>query len=485
MPQEALWEWLSTYWPYIFTAITSAVSLVATCHAILWKRDVRSALGWAGLIILSPGIGALLYFLLGINRVKRKAVALRTPKERLPYGLSRFALEPEEAGLSFPEHRETLVQIGKAVSFVTPRPLLLGNKIEVLVNGEEAYPAMLTAIRQAERSITLVTYIFDSDSLGMTFVDELVAAHRRGVEVRVLIDAVGVRYSFPHVHRLLRKKGVPAALFIPFRNIALFNLRTHRKILVVDGHIGFAGGMNFRLNHLVLAPSKLPTSDVHFRLEGPIVSQLQEVFAEDWLFTTREVLRGDLWFRAVELKGGVIARGIADGPDENLHAMALTLHAAIAAAKKRVRIVTPYFVPDLNLSTALGVAAARGIEVDIIIPAKINLRMVQWACWAQLWQVLAFGCRVWLSRGPFDHSKLMTVDGVWSVFGSTNWDLRSLRLNFEFNIEAHDIELASRIDALIDQRLAHARRLSINDIQNRPYLVRLRDGVARLMSPYL
>ncbi len=485
MPEQAQLDWLAKYWPYIFTVITSAVSLVTACHAILWKRDVRSALGWAGLIILSPGIGALLYFLLGINRVKRKAVALRTPKERLPFGLSRFALDFDELGVSFPEHRETLIQISKAVAFVTHRPLLRGNKIELLVNGEEAYPAMLEAIRQAERSITLVSYIFDSDSLGLTVVDELVAAHNRGVEVRVLIDAVGVRYSFPHVHRLLRRRGVPAALFIPFRNIALFNLRTHRKIIVVDGHIGFAGGMNFRLNHLVQAPSNLPTADVHFRLEGPIVSQLQQVFAEDWLFTTREVLQGELWFRAVELRGGVIARGIADGPDENIHAMALTLHAAIAAAKKRVRIVTPYFVPDLNLSTALGVAAARGIEVDIIIPAKINLKMVQWACWAQLWQVIAFGCRVWLSSGPFDHSKLMTVDGIWSVFGSTNWDLRSLRLNFEFNIEAYDPKLAASIDGLIEERLARARRLTIEEIQARPFLARLRDGVARLMSPYL
>jgi cardiolipin synthase len=485
MQESDVFEWFLLYWPYIFTAVTTVFSLIAAGHAILRKRDVRSALGWAGLIVLSPGVGALLYFLFGINRVQRKAVALRTQKERLPYGLSQYATEPEELGERCPEHREVLVQIAKAVSFVNPRPLLQGNHVDVLVNGEEAYPAMLEAMRLAQGSITLVTYIFDSDSLGLTFVEELVAAHKRGVAVRVLIDAVGVRYSFPHVHRLLRKEGVPVALFIPFRNISLFNLRTHRKILVVDGQLGFTGGMNIRLYHLVQAPSKLPTADVHFRLEGPIVSQLQEVFAEDWQFTTREALQGDVWFRGSEPKGSVIARGIADGPDQSMTAMALTLQAAIAAAKQRVRIVTPYFLPDMSLITALGVAAARGIDVDIIIPSRINLRLVQWACWAQLWQIMGYGCRVWLSAGPFDHSKLMTVDGVWTLFGSTNWDLRSLRLNFEFNVEAHDLELVRKIDGLIEERLVRAKRLTIAELEGRPLWIRLRDGLARLLSPYL
>lgn len=485
MSEFDLFEWVFTYWPYVFTIVTSAVSLVAVCHAILWKRDVRSSLGWSGLIILSPGIGALLYFFFGINRVQRKALALRTIKDRLPTGLSRFAIEPVDVGAHFPQQRETLVQIGRAVSFVTHRPLLRGNKIEPLINGEQAYPSIKSAIRHAKHSVTLETYIFDSDELGLSIVEELVAAHARGVEVRVLIDAVGARYSFPRVQRILRRRGVPTSLFIPLRNITLFNLRTHRKIIVVDGEIGFTGGMNFRQNHLLQATSKLPTADVHFRLEGPVVTQLQEVFAEDWLFSTGEVLQGPLWFRASELKGQVIARGIADGPDENIHAMALTLQAAIAVAKQRIRIVTPYFVPDNQLLTALGVAAARGIEVDIIIPAQINLRMVQWACWAQLWQVLSFGCRIWLSPLPFDHSKLMTVDGSWSTFGSSNWDQRSLRLNFEFNIEAYDSGVAGQLDAMIDERVARSRRLTLGELQQRPLLLRLRDGVARLMAPYL
>ncbi|HYX38637.1 MAG TPA: phospholipase D-like domain-containing protein [Oligoflexus sp.] len=485
MREDQVFEWILNYWPYVFTVVTSIGSLWAAIHAVLWKRDVRSALGWAGLIILSPGIGAVLYFLFGINRVRRKAMALRATREKFRLSLSAFAIAPEDLEDKFHPHGEALMQIGKAVSCVVNRPLLIGNHIDLLENGEEAFPAMLEAIRQAQHSITLVSYIFSYDSLGKAFVDELALAVERGVSVRVLIDAVGVRYHNPSVYRVLKRRGVPAALFIPIHHISVFNLRTHRKICVVDGVIGFTGGMNIRVNHVLSAPSPLPTADVHFRLEGPIVGQLQEVFAEDWLFSTGESLQGERWFRPLLTCGDVICRGIADGPDETSHALAWALQAAISSAKKRVRIVTPYFIPDMALAMALGVASTRGIEVDIIIPSRSNLKLVQWASVAQIWQVVSFGCRVWLTPPPFDHAKLMTVDGRWSLIGSTNWDARSLRLNFEFNCEAYDTEFTAKLDALIESRLSQARRLNLDELQARPLGVRVRDGLARLVSPYL
>jgi cardiolipin synthase len=483
--EDQVFEWILNYWPYVFTVVTSTLSLWAAIHAVLWKRDVRSALGWAGLILLSPGIGAVLYFLFGINRVRRKAMALRATREKFRLSLSSFAMPVEDVEKKFQPQGEALRQIANAVSCVVNRPLLGGNQIDVLENGEEAFPSMLEAIRQAQHSITLVSYIFSYDALGRAFVDELALAVQRGVHVRVLIDAVGVRYHFPSVYRVLKKRGVPAALFIPIHHISVFNLRTHRKICVVDGEIGFTGGMNIRVNHVLSAPSPLPTADVHFRLEGPVVGQLQEVFAEDWLFSTGESLQGDRWFRPLRVSGDVICRGIADGPDETSHALAWALQAAISSAKKRVRIVTPYFLPDMALATALGVAATRGIEVDIIIPGRSNLRLVQWASVAQLWQVVTFGCRVWLTPPPFDHAKLMTVDGQWSLIGSTNWDPRSLRLNFEFNCEAYDTRFTEKLDALIEERLTRARRLNLDELHARSLPARVRDGLARLVSPYL
>lgn len=478
-------DWIEPYWPYILTFLTTMLSIITACHAILTKRDVRSGLGWAGVVLLSPGVGVIFYFCLGINRVQRKALALRTQRVRMPSGFYRFAVDPGETSERFGHAGETLLQIAKTLTYVSGKPLLRGNHIDILRNGEEAYPSMLEAIASAKVSITLQTYIFDSDRLGLRFVDALEAAVKRGVQVRVLIDGVGVRYSLWPVHGMLRKRGVPTALFIPVRNIRVLNLRTHRKMLVVDGQIGFTGGMNIRLNHIVSEADKDPTVDMHFRLLGPVVSQLQDVFAEDWSFATGEVLHGPKWFSTMQMHGTIFARGIADGPDESVSALALTLHAALSAAKRRIRIVTPYFVPDITLLSALSVAATRGIEVDVVIPARGNLRFVEWAAWSQMNELLSFGVRIWLSPAPFDHTKIMTVDGLWTLFGSSNWDARSLRLNFEHNVECHDQIFAEKIDRVISEKIARSRVLTLEAVEARPFWMKFRDSLARLGSPYL
>lgn len=478
-------DWIEPYWPYILTFITTFLAILAAGHAILTKRDVRSGLGWAGVVLLSPGIGVVLYFCLGINRVQRKALALRNTRVRMPSGFYRYAVDPIETSERYGHAGETLLQIAKTLGYVSGKPLLRGNSIDILRNGEEAYPAMLEAIEEAKVSITLQTYIFDSDRLGMKFVDALARAVERGVQVRVLIDGIGVRYSLRPVHRMLRARGVPTSLFIPVRNIKVLNLRTHRKMLVVDGRIGFTGGMNIRVTHLLDEDSKEPTTDIHFRLQGPVVTQLQEVFAEDWNFATGEVLHGEKWVCPQSMHGNIFARGIADGPDESVSALALTLHAALSAAKHKIRIVTPYFVPDITLLSALSVASMRGIEVDIIIPQKGNLRFVEWAAWSQMQEILSFGCRVWLTPPPFDHSKIMTVDGLWVLFGSSNWDARSLRLNFEHNVEAHDAHFAEKIDELISEKISRGQPLTLEAVETRPFWKKFRDSLARLGSPYL
>jgi cardiolipin synthase len=225
--------------------------------------------------------------------------------------------------------------------------------------------------------------------------------------------------------------------------------------------------------------------DVHFRLTGPAVAQLQEAFADDWLFVTRESLRGERWFPQLEAAGSVLARGISDGPDENFGQLRWTLLSALACARHSVRIVTPYFLPDTALVFALNVCALRGLEVDIILPERNNLPFVQWAMHAHLWQVLEHGCRVWLNPGPFDHSKLLVVDGAWALLGSANWDARSLRLNFEFDIECYNAELGQELETFIENKRAAAHRVTLEEVDGRPLPIRLRDGVARVFVPYL
>jgi cardiolipin synthase len=181
----------------------------------------------------------------------------------------------------------------------------------------------------------------------------------------------------------------------------------------------------------------------------------------------------------------VLGRGIPDGPDDDFENHRLTLFGALACARSSIIVVTPYFLPDAALITSLNVAAMRGVAVDIILPQKNNLALVQWASTAQLWELLERGCRVWLSPPPFDHSKLMVVDGLWSLVGSANWDPRSLRLNFEFNLECYSRELATSLTGFARSKLQHSRPVSLADVDGRSLPVRLRDGAARLLSPYL
>jgi cardiolipin synthase len=196
-------------------------------------------------------------------------------------------------------------------------------------------------------------------------------------------------------------------------------------------------------------------------------------------------LRGDSWFPKTENAGQVLARGVADGPDENFEKLLWTLLGAISIARYSVRIVTPYFLPDSAVVSALNLAAMRGVQVDIILPARIDLPFVLWASRAMWSQVLQHGCRIWLTPPPFDHSKLMLVDGCWVLLGSANWDARSLRINFEFNLECYDVELAQRLDQWIETKRNGAHPVTMEEVDGRSLPARLRDGIARLLSPYL
>ena len=483
-------QFLHDFWPHI--TITSVVLFLieiwAAGHAVLYKRDTRATIGWVGLILLAPLVGAMLYWMFGINRIQRKAKLMRAGEAAAEPSVTAHAASLVFIEQSLADDGRHFLRLVELVENATQRPLLAGNRIEPLVGGDEAYPAMLAAIDGAKRSITLASYIFDNDKLGKLFAHALAEAKKRGVEIRVLIDDVGSRYTFPSIVHALRKSEVRTATFMPSMvpgYLAYVNLRSHRKIMVVDGHLGFTGGMNIREGCWLSEKPKQATQDVHFRVTGPVVSQLQEIFAEDWMFSTGEVLSGEIWYPLQEEVGPMLARGVAYGPDESKGIIGLTLIGALSVAQRRVTVVTPYFLPDDSIVAALNVAAMRGVEVDIILPQKGNLFTVQCASQAMLWQVLEHGCRVWQTPPPFDHTKLMLVDGFWTLMGSGNWDPRSLRLNFEFNVEIYDRELAIQLEKHVEKLLDSARQVSLADVDGRKLPVRLRDGVARLMSPYL
>jgi cardiolipin synthase len=277
------------------------------------------------------------------------------------------------------------------------------------------------------------------------------------------------------------------ATFLPtrFPRFRYANLRNHRKILVIDGRLGFTGGMNIRDGHWLSRQPRDPVRCLHFQVEGPVVYELQRAFSVDWAFATREALKRDPWFPRLGRVGPVVARGVPDGPDGDLENILNLILGALASATSHVRIISPYFLVDESLLRALQVAAMRGVTVDIVLPGRSNLPILDWAMAPQFRPLLEKGCRVFLTPPPFDHSKAFTIDGQWCLIGSTNWDARSLLLNFEFNLECYDAELAGRLDAFIDERIASAREVSLEDVHARSFPVRLRDGIARLGAPYL
>lgn len=476
------------FWHIAAIGLGLLLSVLATGHVVLNKRDSRAAIAWVGFVWLVPLVGAVLYFVFGVNRIRHKAALLRRNLERYRAQAAQPERRPEELKRHLPDHGGHLQMLARVVGGVVERPLLPGNQVDPLLNGDEGYPAMLEAIQQARQTVSFVTYIFDRDEVGTAFAQALGEAVRRGVEVRVLIDATGTRYSWPTILPTLRREGVKYARFLPsfaLWHLMSINMRTHRKILVADGRVGFTGGMNIRVGHCLQRQPPNPVQDIHFRVQGPVVTQLQEVFADDWLFTTGEALRGDSWFPEVECAGQVLARGVTDGPDENFEKLLWTLLAALSIARHSVRIMTPYFLPDPALVSALNLAAMRGVQVDIILPSRSNLPFVLWASRSMWSQVLQHGCRIWLTPPPFDHSKLMLVDGCWVLLGSANWDARSLRLNFEFNVECYDADLAQRLGQWVETKRSGAHPVTMEELDGRPLPARLRDGIAHLLTPYL
>ncbi len=486
MSPEA-WTSLAGIWPHVVAVSLLALAAVASAHAVLTKRDSRSVIGWVGLIWLAPLVGSVLYALLGINRIHRRAHALRGARLRMLHDETQGEASSEGLAGALPAEARHLAPLARLVHEVTGMPPVAGNRLTPFSGGEQAYPAMLEAIDGAEQTLAFSTYIFSSGATGTRFVEALARAVKRGVEVRVLIDDIGARYSRPSIVPALRQAGVPVARFLPALlpfKLPYFNLRNHRKLLVADGKAGFTGGMNIQETaHYRFEREGI--QDLHCRIEGPVVAHLQHVFVDDWKFTTGESLKRELWFPQIQPRGDAVARGISDGPDDDADTLRLATLGALACARSSVRIVTPYFLPDDALINALNVAAMRGVAVDILLPARNNLRMVQWASTALLWQLLERGCRIWLSPPPFDHSKVLVVDHAWTLLGSSNWDPRSFRLNFEFDVECYDPALARTLEDLIETKLSSATPLSLARVNARGLPVRLRDGVARLFTPYL
>lgn len=474
---------------WIFLGLDLVLALFSACHALLYKRDPRAAFGWIALCLTFPLAGPLLYFVFGINRITTKARELHGKKFfKLPPGYERPHHESKVllAEFNLPDDYVVPARISNAV---TRNPLTRGNGVDPLLNGNEAYPSMLEAIHSAIDRVYLSTYIFESNKTGTAFIDALARANERGLDVRVLIDGFGEWYSFPRSGPKLKKRGIPFYRYLPPAFLPPFlhiNLRNHRKLLVVDGKVAFTGGMNIGDRHIVEDCSERQcTTDLHFRLTGSVVNQLEQTFLKDWDFASGQISRKPEPYQNKELSGNAVCRTILDGPDEDIDKLIMILISAISTARKKISIVTPYFLPPRELIGALQAAALRGVKVTLILPEHNNHRVVHWAMRNMLWELIQWGVDVYYQPPPFAHGKLFLADDHYLQLGSANFDARSLRLNFELVVEVYDEELALKMSEYVEERRQASRRVSLEELDARSLPVRLRDALCWLFSPYL
>lgn len=470
------------------------LAALVTVHVLLTKRSALASASWIVICWLRPITGSILYWLFGINRVRRRALKLRA--EASPEsGHNKFIANATNAQYcSVPTRVEGhLESLARMVGSLTNRPLLEGDRIEMFNSGEQVYPAMVKAIDTAEQTVFLSSYIFKADDEGQKIIQALVRAHARGARVFVLVDGVGSGYFDCPVLKVLKNYGIECSRFMHFFQpwkMPFLNLRNHRKILVVDEKIGFWGGINIASENVLGHETQFGRGfaselvrDTHFKIEGPVVRQMADAFESDWTFATDKHLPR---FWPETAKPSFVThqtRIITSGPDADLEKIEYTFLEAISVAKKTVCIMTPYFLPDTRLMTALILAAMRGVKVRILCQNPSNHPWMDHARDGGLPALIEAGCEIYMLGGAFNHSKLMTVDGEWSCVGSANWDMRSLRLNFEINMEIYGGLFARDLDVYMDKVRGKTAPLTKKWKLSIPQ--KLRNNAIRLLLPYL
>ncbi len=465
------------------------LSVFTASHALIYKRDSRSAMSWITICIFLPYSGALLYYAFGINRIAYKAKYFS--KKNAPKRISFKSPLQKKANsvVSYDSNYESVPSenFGIVSQSVSLNKWRSGNDFEVLINGDQTYPAMLNEIKRASHSIYLMTYIFTTDKLGKEFILAMKEAQSRGVDVKVILDGIASLYSIPTASRILNKAGIANIKFSTTRLMPPsfgINLRNHKKLLLIDGHTAFTGGMNIRGINLVEDPKNTkPKQDTHFKFCGPIVKDCYEEFQKTWRFLTEEIIEipDFSWPR----EENVYCKLLTDGPDEELDKIELVMVDAIISAKSSIKIVTPYFIPSREFISALNNAALRGVNVEILLPKRSDSRLVDFATRNMLWEILQRGVNVYYQGGAFDHSKLFLADAEYGIIGSANIDPRSLRLNYELVIELINQKAINQLDQIFAAKLAKSTSVKLSSLESRSLIERVRDSICWLFSPYL
>jgi cardiolipin synthase len=376
----------------------------------------------------------------------------------------------------------------RSLSALLGPPIAEGNKIDTLLNGDEIFPAMLTAIRSAKTTITFETYIYWSGSIGQEFVDALTERAAAGVRIHVLLDWVGSVKMDAQLLEALKRAGVEVERFHEphWSNWGQLNNRTHRKLLVIDGRIGFTGGVGIADQWRGQARNDKEWRDTHFRIEGPVVAQMQSVFLDNWMRATGKVLHGVAYFPALKPAGPLAAQMFSSSPSGGSESMQLMYLLAITAARKTIDLANSYFVPDeLTIKTLID-AAHRGVKVRVLTPnGHIDSEVVRKASRGSWGPMLRAGIEVAEYQPTMFHVKGLVVDGMFSSVGSTNFDNRSFRLNDEANLNVLNVDFGHEQQRVFDIDWSKARRISLDEWERRPLTERMLERLASLLQAQL
>jgi cardiolipin synthase len=447
------WEPLSIYGLGILCGLATVPVI------LLAPKSAQGKIGWILVVLGLPWVGLLLYWIGGRSRLKRRVLRLRGVRGVTIRGLDR----PLRASLDRLSGHGVATEMVRTAEIGGAFPPYAGNDVLPLIDGPSAFKAGLEAIDAAKDHIHVATYIFKTDRTGRGTLAALTRAAERGVEVRVLLDAVGSFRTSSKFFEPLVEAGGRVSAFLPVRpfwHVLRLNLRNHRKIIVVDGHTGFTGGMNIADEYADADGWR----DIHVRVRGPAAMGLQRVFLEDWHFATAEVLDDPRYFAGVSIRGDVPVQVVAGGPDQESHLIESLYFGAIAAARRRVDVLTPYFLPTEPVYAAVKGAVLRGVPVRLLIPAKTDHVAVRLASEAVLPELMGLGVDVW-GYPRMLHGKVLVVDDEWGTLGSANMDARSLRLNFELNVAFPHAPTAKALREIIDREIAQSRRLYAEDLR--------------------
>ena len=476
---------MNVFWGGI-TVTGYVLTLVLIPWVILRRKSAPvSTVAWIMVIIILPYIGGLLFLVFGVNRAERRASekqeATRVIGKKLPE-LRQYQFLPSES--RNPQHAR-LMRLATQIGDTLPT---VGNRIELLVDTNRALGLIEQAILSARETLHLEYYIWQPDRTGTRIRDLLIRKAKEGVVVRFLYDGIGSLHLSKKFLQPMRDAGIHVASFLPgksWRRRWSLNLRNHRKIVIVDGRVGFTGGMNIgdeyhgRNRHIGY------WRDTHLKLLGPTVLQLQQVFAEDWYFATDEILLQPETCPPTEESGNLIAQVLSGQPAGDVYVFHALLFAAINEAQKRVTLSTSYFVPPEPLVMALETAAYRGVRVRLLLAGRSAYHWTVLAGRSYYEPLLKAGVEIFEYERGLLHAKTLTVDGNWSLVGTPNFDVRSLMLNFEVAVAVYDSKFTDQLDEQVARDVQLSKRIELAKFSQRSIVRVLGENVCRLFAPVL